>query len=126
MQKEIFDSKLQIEDSDGESEISADVESVFSTPHSISSKSSRADDMGVSEEFVTLLLAEDSLKTLFQKSSQILDGNTFKQEFKGLLTKFSRDLHSEAKKATEILAARLVRYSRRRVAYAIWKENLWH
>lgn len=47
---------------------------------------------------------------------------SFKREFKSLLKSFSINLKEEAGKATETAAAQLVRKSRRRVTFIIWKE----
>jgi hypothetical protein len=92
-----------------DSGVSDDAESLFSAPDSMSSNSSLADVMGVSDEFIALLIEHDSLKPLFQQACRVLDDCSFKQKFKTLLKRFSNDLNEEAQKATEVLASKVVR-----------------
>jgi uncharacterized protein YeaO (DUF488 family) len=105
-----------------DSGVSDDVESLFSAPDSMSSNSSLADVMGVSDEFIALLIEHDSLKPLFQQACRVLDDSFFKQKFKTLLKQFSNDLNEEAQKATEVLASKVVRSSRRKVTFGVWRE----
>jgi hypothetical protein len=107
--------------SNEESDMSTDVESVFSASDGGSSQSS-LDVTGAPEEFVALLIEHENLQPLFKKASQVLDDSTFKEEFKSLLTRFARDLDKQAERGMEFLAARLVRYSRRGVTVDIWKQ----
>jgi hypothetical protein len=62
------------------------------------------------------------LAPLFKQSLTLIDGELFKQELRTLLSKFSRDLDKSATKATELLAAKLVRQSRSKISFAVWRE----
>jgi hypothetical protein len=107
---------------DDDSETTADNGSVFSDSDGVSSRSSLADRVGATEEFVALLLSQDTLVPLLRESSALTDGDSFKQEFRTSLSKLSKDLDKCATKAMEVLAAKLVRHSRRKVSLAIWRE----
>jgi hypothetical protein len=107
---------------DESSEGSADTESVSWLSDGQSSQTSFSETLGAPEEFADLLLHHESLKPLFGKAYEEISGKSFKKEFNNLLKAFSVDLSSEAGRPSETAAAQLVRHSRRKVTFKVWKE----
>ena len=108
--------------SDESSEGSADTESVSWLSDGQSSQTSFSETLGAPEEFADLLLYHESLKPLFDKAYEEISGKSFKREFNDLLKSFSIDLLTEAGRPSETAAAQLVRHSRRKVTFKVWKE----
>jgi hypothetical protein len=104
------------------SKVSADNTSIFSSPESISSKSSFHDLLGPIEEFATILIDDTELNIQYQSLRQTLEFSDFKSEFHRLLKAFSRDLSKEASIPIEKACVRFISQQRRMISFAFSQE----
>ncbi|KAH8590387.1 hypothetical protein B0O99DRAFT_305582 [Bisporella sp. PMI_857] len=96
--------------------------SICSQEESISSKSSIDVLLGPTEEFVTLLIDQTKLPTLYPTFYQAFEFPDFKSQLHHLLKVFSRDLSKEASIPVEKESVRFISQQRRRISHAIGQE----